>query len=134
MQDIEYTSFTDGEALRIPSTDTLCKMINTKFKNIQCANERLEQQVKKLQDEHYKDKELERMKSECDAMREKLNLSFPMTKEENESIANWWEEHKKKPHKMHRGNLTYSFFCTELGIIGKVSCSCGKTFLFRNID
>lgn len=131
MQDIEYTSFADGEALRIPSTDTLCKMINTKFKNIQCDNERLEQQVKKLQDEHYKDKELERMKSECDAMRKKLNLGFPITKEENESIANWRREHISK---MHRGNFTYSFFCTELGIIGKVSCSCGETFLFRDID
>ena len=96
---------------------------------------RLEEEIKRLKEDHYKDKELSEMKTNLDNIQKDYYRGFPISEDEQKAINDWKKKHNKKAHGIngHIGNYTYEFVPTSIGIIGTIKCSCGKNFVFQNI-
>ena len=64
---------------------------------------------------------------------------FILSKEQQEEVDRWWEQHKNKKHPdgyfgVNGGPLTYSFNPTSMGEIITVKCSCGEELNLTNFD
>ena len=131
------TYFTD-------SVSDLCHGIIDKADTYEKRIKYLEEENKKLKDEHYKDSEMQRMEAELKKAKEDLHRGFPISKEEQERIREWQLEHDAVKHGLKTmeqrlraggcigGRLTYHFIPTSIGNIGEVECSCGEKFTFQN--
>lgn len=60
--------------------------------------------------------------------------------EENKIITEWIKKHNLKKHGSETvycgaigGGMTYIFTPTSIGTVGKIRCSCGEEFCFRNL-
>lgn len=99
-----------------------------------------QEQVRKLREEYDRDEEVTQLKKRIELLEEESRNGFPITKEENEKIREWQQEHVKEKHKGNSyagaigGNYTYEFVPTSIGTIGTVKCSCGEEFCFQEID
>lgn len=105
----------------------------------------LTEQNKELYDEHYKDNELYRMKKSLEEMQKKYNRGFPISKQEEDKINKWIENHEAEVHHCHSiddrlrrggcigGTYTYEFIPTSIGTIGTIKCSCGAEFTFQEM-
>lgn len=105
----------------------------------------LMEENKKLKDEHYKDDELQKMKSRLEGMQEEYYRGFPISAKEEEAIEAWKEEHEERKHGLNTfekrmramgccgGGYTYLFTPTTIGIIGTVKCHCGEEFNFQKL-
>ena len=105
----------------------------------------LTEQNKELYDEHYKDNELSRMKKSLEEMQKKYNRGFPISKQEEDKINKWIENHEAEVHHCHSiddrlkrggcsgGTYTYEFIPTSIGTIGTIKCSCGAEFTFQEM-
>lgn len=66
-------------------------------------------------------------------------MEFLISEKEQENIQNWHLQHSQNRHTDSRfpgpigGSLSYIFIPTSIGTIGKVRCSCGAEFVFRDI-
>ena len=90
-----------------PNTGKITKVYDLEdcLEAIKIRNEDNERRIKSLEEEnhqlrnsHYKDGELQKMKSELEAMREENHYGFPITKEEHRAIEDWKKEHAAKAH------------------------------------
>ena len=107
-----------------------------------CANERLKKENEALRNEHFKDSELGKMKSELEKMRAEYRRGFPISAEEWERISKWEKEHLEKHHPQALedpsafgaigGNFSFTFIPTSIGVVGYVQCSCGEQFYFTD--
>ena len=107
--------------------------------------EALKKENDRLRSEAYKDEELARMKKERDEALADLRRGFGVYEEEEDAIRAWTERHDAEVHRadtvekrirlggVSGGRFTYSFIPTGLGTIGKIRCSCGAEFLFRDL-
>lgn len=88
----------------------------------------LEEENKKLKDEHYKDDELERLKKEIDRLHADCVRGFPITEGEKKKINAIKEKHKKTcPY----CNFKYIFESFAIVEFGYVKCTvCGDEFKF----
>ena len=105
----------------------------------------LQDQNKKLKEEHYRDTELQKMKEELDKVKADMYRGFPITEEEEKRIREWQDKHDAEVHglktlkeKVHAGGCiggrySYEFIPTSIGVIGTVKCSCGKKFTFQDL-
>lgn len=119
--------------------DNLCNEIQKEFLGQEYVIKCLRTENAHLKDEHYKDEELARMKTERDLAIKEADLGFPMTEEEVKVVNSWMGEHSKKKHGNKicgaiGGRYTYKFIPTSIGIIGEVECTCGKKFTFRELS
>ena len=99
----------------------------------------------KIKSEKYKDEELAEMKRELDEAREALRRGFELRESECKAIEGWKREHEEKEHGaktveqrirlqgVSGGRYSYEFVPTGIGTIGKVRCSCGAEFCFRDL-
>lgn len=132
------TYFTD-------SVSDLCHGIVDKVDTYEKRIKYLEEENKKLKDEHYKDSEMQRMKSELKEAKEDLYRGFPISKEEQEKIREWQDKHDAEMHglktfkeRVHAGGCiggrySYEFVDTSIGVIGAVKCNCGAKFIFQDL-
>jgi hypothetical protein len=101
----------------------------------------LEDENKKLKDEHYKNEELQKLVEANKRLSDEMKYGFPITEEENEAITKWRTAHIKKKHWDSKnkcpksqgaigGGFTYEFIPTSIGVIGTIKCSCGESFCF----
>lgn len=107
--------------------------------------EYLEEENKKLRDEHYKDDEISKMKYQVETMRKDMLRGFPISEKEKGKINEWMHEHDVKEHGLDSldkrikvcecvgGRYTYEFIPTSIGVVGTVKCSCGKEFTFQEL-
>ena len=107
--------------------------------------EYLEEENKKLKDEHYKDSEMQRMATELKEAKEDLYRGFPISEKEQEKIREWELKHDAEKHGLKTmeqramghgcigGSLTWCFTPTSIGTIGEVICSCGEKFTFQDL-
>lgn len=131
------TYFTD-------SVSDLCQGIVDKVDTYEKRIKYLEEENKKLKDEHYKDSEMQRMKTELKKAKDDLYRGFPISKEEEEKIKEWQDKHDAEAHglktlkeRVHAGGCiggryTYQFVPTGIGTVGEIICSCGEKFTFQN--
>ena len=122
--------------------DSIRKTINSKNKRIQ----HLEDVNKKLRDEAYKDRELQKMQEQIEEMRANYRRGFPITESEKKSINEWQKKHDEEVHNLRTsedkmkaggcigGRYSYEFTVTSIGVLGEVKCSCGEKFCFCDLD
>ena len=97
------TYFTD-------SVSDLCQGIVDKVDTYEKRIKYLEEENKKLKDEHYKDSEMQRMEAELKKAKQRA-----------------------MGHGCIGGSLTWCFTPTSIGTIGEVICSCGEKFTFQDL-
>ena len=107
--------------------------------------ERLQEENKKLKEEHYKDNELSQLKSELETFKKNYYNGFPITEKERNKIEEWKNKHAEEAHgvvtlddKLRRygavgGVYSYHFTPTSIGTVGKIKCSCGAEFTFQDL-
>lgn len=129
------TYFTD-------SVSNLCQGIVDKVDTYEKRIKYLEEENKKLKDEHYKDSEMQRMKAELKEAKEDLYRGFPISKEEEKRIKKWQDKHDAEAHglktfkeRVHAGGCiggryTYEFIPTSIFTVGIIKCSCGEKYKF----
>ena len=104
------------------------------------------EQNKQLRDEHYKDKELQKIKSQLEQIKKELYQGFPISNKEVEDIRNWQLQHEAEAHDAKTieerlrycgaidGKYEYRFIPTSIGTFGEiVCCSCGEKFVFQTL-
>lgn len=103
---------------------------------------RLEEENKKLKEEHYKDDEIQRLQAELETLKKDYYIrGFPISKQQEKEIDEWEDRHAAEAHgknKIWRGGAigsvySYHFTPTSIGTIGAVRCSCGAEFTFRDL-
>lgn len=127
------------------------KNFDDSIKSITQEYARLEERVKsltkerdelqtKLNDRFAVDKEIARLNEIIDSQNERLHCGFNISRQEHEAITSWVKQHNLTKHGseyVYRGaiggGLTYIFAPTGIGMVGKVKCSCGEEFCFRNL-
>jgi hypothetical protein len=105
----------------------------------------LQNQNKKLKEEHYKDTELQKMKEELERVRADMYRGFPISAEEEKRIKEWQDKHDAEGHGLKTlkervraggcigGRYSYEFVSTSIGVIGIVKCNCGAKFTFQDL-
>lgn len=96
----------------------------------------LQEENKKLREEHYKNEELQQMKERVEKAEKDLYRGFPITEEEDKRLKEWINNHEKEHSGGHGccgGKYSYIFLPTSIGTVGTVKCSCGKSFDFQEI-
>ena len=127
------------------------KRFDDAVKSITQEYARLEERVKILTEEKHKlqtkindrfaiDKEIARLNEVIDEQKECLRFGFGVTRQENEVITAWLKKHNLESHGSEYvnrgaigGGITYSFAPTSIGTVGKIRCSCGEEFCFRDL-
>lgn len=105
----------------------------------------LQNQNKKLKEEHYKDTELQKMKEELERVRADMYRGFPISAEDEKRIKEWQDKHDAEVHGLKTlkervraggcigGRYSYEFVSTSIGVIGIVKCNCGAKFTFQDL-
>ena len=105
----------------------------------------LQNQNKKLKEEHYKDTELQKMKEELERVSADMYRGFPISAEEEKRIKEWQDKHDAEVHGLKTlkervraggcigGRYSYEFVSTSIGVIGIVKCNCGAKFTFQDL-
>lgn len=105
----------------------------------------LQNQNKKLKEEHYKDTELQKIKEELERVRADMYRGFPISAEEEKRIKEWQDKHDAEVHGLKTlkervraggcigGRYSYEFVSTSIGVIGIVKCNCGAKFTFQDL-
>lgn len=125
----------------IKETENICKHIQKQAERNRYEIERLRGRIKELEDEHWKDNELQSMKEQYDEMKKDYYRGFPISKEEKEKINAWINKHEKEKHPHSEngfprggaigGCYSYIFVPTSIGVFGHIKCSCGEEFSFQ---
>ena len=95
--------------------------IKMSMQDLEKRNKYLQEENKKLKDEHYKDEEILKLQQELQEVRENKYRGFEITKEEKEKIDKWTNEHKSNSGCIG-GQYTYEFIPTSIGTIGTIKC------------
>ena len=89
------------------SISDLCQGIIDKTVDKERRIEYLEEENKKLKDEHYKDSEMQKMKTELKIAKEDLYRGFPISEKEQKKIGSFFRQldnlitlHQRKPFLM----------------------------------
>lgn len=125
------------------SVSDLCQGIIDKADTYEKRIKYLEEENKKLKDEHYKDSEMQKMKAELKKAKEDLYRGFPISEKEQEKIREWELKHDAEKHGLKTmeqrlraggccgGRYTYKFIPTSIFTIGIIKCNCGEEYKFK---
>ena len=133
-----YTSYDleKDEHITVYPFEECLMAIQTRYKNAEAAIEKLEKENKTLKDEHYKDKELQKLQKELDLLRRDLSRCFSISEKEQKEIREWQKKHDEEEHggvSAIGGKYAYEFIPTSIGTFGSVKCVCGAKFDFQEI-
>lgn len=144
LDDIKYGTTVDGEYMEVEPVDKCMKMLRCRFDDQKKTIDNLRNQIKELTDSQYKDKELQKMKTELEKTQQEYNRGFPITDKEWEAIESWQEKHDREVHGLTErneriggaigGRYTFEFTPCSIGTIGLIKCgNCGEKFTFREL-
>ena len=106
------------------------------YRSVVNRNEYLEEEIKKVKDEKYKDEELSKMKESYEKMKhEYYSLGFPITEEEVKKIREWEDKIiGGVDMKINDTRFHYEFYPTPIGVAGYVVDSLTKEkFQFQEL-
>lgn len=92
-------------------------------------------ELERVRDEKWRDKELQKLACENDNLRNKLTHSFSISEQDNQLIQNWIMNHNTHPLKggVSGGTFSYIFTPTSIGTFGTIRCNlCGKEYTFSD--
>lgn len=113
--------------------------ISTNFDFLLKQNEKMSEEIEELKSEHYKDKEIKRLREENTRILENIHRGFEITEEDAKKISEWKLNHEINVHKLDTvekrirsggvsgGKWSYEFVPTGIGIFSKCICnSCER--------
>lgn len=118
--------------IELPSNDALCEIIREKLDRQEELINHYKTLYEEAKSQTYKDEELLRLDAENKELRSRLTYSFEITPEEQNKINNWIQHHEHD-FKNHLLDWSHIFTRTPIGVEGKVRCSCGKEFIFKEL-
>lgn len=118
--------------IEILPNDDLCEIIAEKLNRQEELINHYKTLYEEAKSQTYKDEELLKLDTENKELRTRLARSFEVTPEEQNKINNWIQHHDHD-FKSHLLDWSYDFTRTPIGIAGKVRCSCGKEFIFKEL-
>ena len=126
----DYATHYNGEYTQVYPLEECFRAIACRDADKSKRIEYLEQQVKELKDEHYKDKRLQELTEELNKVRADARRGFLISAKEDEAIAAWKKKHDTERHnnpQMYHGcsggGYTYEFYPSGLGTFYKCVCS-----------
>ena len=118
----EYATHYNGEYTQVYPLEECFRAIACRDADKSKRIEYLEQQVKELKDEHYKDKRLQEMSEKLEQVRADARRGFPLSVEESNAITAWKAKHDtlrhnnpKQYHGASGGGYSYEFYPTGIG-------------------
>ena len=148
---MKYMKFVNGKGLQVvKDVDEACDDFTANIKELFHAekrrNDRLQAENDALKDEHYENKEIQKLDDKIAELRSQLGYSFRMTKDDWDRIHEWQNKHMAEVHglvddeaRMRAGgaiggNWTYEFIPTSIGTVGTCRCgSCKAEFTFQDL-
>lgn len=110
------------------------KRVYDHFRSVNNRNEYLEEEIKKLKSEKYKDEELTKMKEQYDRMLEDYYRGFPISKAEKQKIGEWIDKLPKSNEGAIGGRFRYEFVPTSIGTIGTIiDTFTGEKLTFQDL-
>lgn len=107
---------------------------------VQSRNKFLEEEIKRVKAETYKDEELSKMKKEYEMMKAAYYRGFPISSKENKAIQDWigklteGQDFRKVTGGPIGGRFHYEFIPTSVGTVGRVIDSITKEkFTFQEL-
>lgn len=136
-----YSTTYDGEFVHeVPSSEAdlekTFRAVKAGYRDKDTRIKYLEQKVRELEDEKWKNEELQELKKKYDKMSADYYRGFPISPNENEKLVHWQNEHTRTIHKavtldqvlrlegVSGGRWVYEFTPTAIGTFG--SCICGN--------
>lgn len=104
--------------------------IEQELKNKDARIKCLEERNKVLEDEHYKDIEIQHLKRKIEDLKSDMFKGFYINKDEWDKIHEFIKN--KTINGSFGGTVSYIFIPTSIGTIGKVECY-GEKFTFREL-
>lgn len=112
--------------------------IYDQFRALKNRNEYLEEEIKRLKSEAYKDEELSEMRKRYNKMELDYYRGFPISKKEHEKIQKWIDDLIKDDPTLKinsSGRFMYEFYPTSLGTVGTIIDSIThKKFKFKELN
>lgn len=140
-----YTTYYDGKYTTVPPLEDAIRGILCRNKRNEDRIVYLQEENKKLKEEHWRDGELQKMKTQLEQMKANYYRGFPISEEEWAAIKEWQEKHEEEAHGITSdfqrlrtggaigGRYSFKFVPTSIGVSGIVRCSCGAEFEFQEI-
>lgn len=133
----EYSSYLNGKYHEFQGYEKCLEELGYTMQKVLDYAEKVEEENKRLNDEHWKDDRLQEMKEQYDRMMSEYVRGFPITKEEEKRISEWKEQHVNKRHNGNHmrggaigGSWEYLFVPTSIGTSGVCRCdSCYRKML-----
>ena len=142
MYDMDEKEVFDADG-RLSGYSECLEMLRRHQANYRRRIEYLENENRKLKDEHFKDNYIKKLQNENERILSDSRRGFPITEEEDRAIRKWQQSHltEKHPEALKNqgyfgpigGNWTFTFIPTSIGIIGEVSCYCGEKYCFSDL-
>ena len=133
----EYATHYNGEYTQVYPLEECFRAIACRDADKSKRIEYLEQQVKELKDEHYKDKKLQELTEELNKVRADARRGFSISEQEEQAISAWKKKHDtevhdnpKQYHGASGGGYSYRFYPTGIGTIGQCVCSQCDRYAF----
>ena len=105
------------------------------YRSVTLQNEYLRKENERLKSEAYKDEELAKMKKEYDKLSADYYRGFPISEEEQKTIAEWIKSRPEINEGAIGGRYTYQFTPTSIGVIGTITDTFTKEkFTFQEMD
>ena len=135
----DFTLFSwDGKFRHIKPLSESIDNLQYWFSSLNEEIKRVSDENARLKDEHYKDEELQAMKTKMEeaiAKRDEIwhdcLRGFPISENEQTQINNWMKKHDAEEHKNSEqyhgcsgGGFSYEFYPTAIGTSGVIVCDC----------
>lgn len=138
---MKYMKFVNGKGLQVvKDIDEACADFTSNIKELfyaeKARNDRLQTENEILKDEHYENKEIQKLTDQIAELRSALGYSFRLDKNDWDRIHEWQNTHMAEAHGLDTmekrlqaggaigGMWTYEFIPTSIGTVG--TCKCGK--------
>lgn len=125
----------EGRPIRtLESIEEDLKRVYDHFRSVNNRNKYLEKEIERVKSEKYKDEELTKMKEQYDRMLEDYYRGFPISKVENQKIAEWKDNLPKANVGAIGGRFRYEFVPTSIGVVGTIIDSfTGEKLTFQDL-
>ena len=135
-----YDTHIIGKHVETKDIDTVLEDLKYLYTCQQEENDRLRNRNKELQDEHWKDETLQKMKTRLELVEDSARRGFPISEEESKKISQWKKNHIEQKHggQLRAGAIggafSYIFTPSSIGVFASCKCTCGEEFNFRMGD
>lgn len=134
-----YTSYLNGKYHQFQGYEKILEELKNSMAETLKYAEKVEDQNKALEDKHWKDEQMSKMKEHLKKMEDDYYRGFPISAQQSEDINKWMDQHWTNKHdapdlktRLRKqgaigGAFEYRFVPTSIGTLGTIICpSCQR--------